>query len=126
MTNFKKYSDYNKGLDIVITLPSSIEWSDYEKELFVVEDETQVLNFKVSKLPTNAKIGNKCYICYRGNIIGWMKIVGLISNTNFDCTTTGSNWNGNFIQRSGKFNKLETPIPMKGFQGFRYFKNYNI
>ena len=115
-----KLVDIIKNKDIVITLPSNIEWSDYEKELKVVEDETQVLNFKVPRLPINTEIGNKCYLCYRGNIIGWMKIVGLINN-NFNCTTTGKNWSGNFIQRSGKFNKIN-PIPMKGFQGFRYIK----
>lgn len=119
---FKKFKDYStQARDIVITLPSSIKWEEYEKELKLVEDESQVLNFKVSKLPISTSIGSKCYLCYNGNVIGWMKIVGLINGTEFDCTTTGQNWKGNFIQRSGKFNKLDEPIPMKGFQGFRYY-----
>ena len=49
-----------------------------------------------------------------------MKIVGLVKD-DFNCTTTDKHWSGNFIQRSGKFNHI-TPIPMKGFQGFRYIK----
>lgn len=109
--------------DILITIPSTISWPEYQKELKAVEDGSQVMNFKVSKLPVRTAVGNKCYICYGGNIIGWMKIVGLKSNENFDCTTTGKQWSGNFIQRSGVFHKLEKPIPMKGFQGFRYFQN---
>ena len=106
--------------DIIITLPSKIEWSDYQKELELVKDEKNVLNFKVPFLPKYTSIGSKCYLCYRSNIIGWMKITGLI-NKNFICSTTNKKWDGNFIQRSGLFYKLDNPIPMKGFQGFKYF-----
>ena len=111
----------DKNLDIVITIPSTIKWDDYEKEIKTVEDGTQVMNFKVSKLPTKTSVGNKCYLCYKGEIIGWMKIVGLVQN-DFDCTTTEKHWSGSFIQRSGKFNKLNSPVKMKGFQGFRYIQ----
>ena len=105
--------------DIVITLPSKIKWSDYEKELNAVKDESQVINFKVSFLPKCKP--EKVYICYKGNIIGWMKCCGMIDGKSFDCTTTGEHWEGKFIQRTGEFHKIE-PIPMKGFQGFRYFE----
>ena len=114
-----KLLDLINNRDIVITLPSTIKWGDYEKELKKVEDESEVLNFKVSNLPKQTSIGCKCYLCYKGSLIGWMKITGLV-NDGFNCTTTGKRWDGNFIQRSGKFNKLKTPIYMKGFQGFRY------
>ena len=103
--------------DIIITLPKSIKWSDYEKELEAVKDYSQVMNFKVNALPRTAK-GCKCYLVYNGNIVGWMEIVG-ISADSFTCSTTGQKWDGKFIQRSGPFHKIE-PIPMKGFQGFRY------
>lgn len=116
-----KLMDIINNQDIVITLPSNIKWDDYEKELKSVEDESQVLNFKVPNLPKNTSIGSKCYLCYKGNVIGWMKITGLVNN-DFTCSTTGKQWSGKFIQRSGKFNKLENPIPMKGFQGYRYKK----
>lgn len=106
-------------MDIVITLPKSVSWADYEKELEVVKDGSHVINFKVPRLPKQTYVGDKCYLCYNGNIVGWMKIVGFQSG-GFTCTTTGRFWEGNFIQRSGKFNKIK-PIPMKGFQGFRYF-----
>jgi hypothetical protein len=109
--------------DIVITVPSIINWNDYNKELKAVEDESNVLNFKVKNLPIKTSIGNKCYVCWRGNIVGWMKISGLVNN-NFICSTTGKHWTGNFIQRTGSFNYLEIPIPMKGFQGFRYINNF--
>lgn len=109
----------NEGMDIIVTIPKSISWKDYEKELDAAKDYGQVMNFKVSNFP-KTKPGNKCYLLYDGAIIGWMEIVGL-SEKEFDCTTTGNKWKGKFVERSGPFHKID-PIPMKGFQGFRYFK----
>ena len=106
-------------MDIIITLPSNVEWEDYEKELKEVEDGKNILNFKVNNFPKLSKVGDKCYLNYKGNIIGWMYITGL-SEKDFICNITGKEWKGKFIERSGKFNKIN-PIPMKGFQGFRYF-----
>ncbi len=105
--------------DIVITIPKTINWEDYEKELDVVKDYSSVMNFKVNSFPQTA-IGSKCYLVYNGEVRGWMEIVGM-SEKRFTCTTTGKEWAGKFIERSGPFHKV-TPIPMKGFQGFRYLK----
>lgn len=106
--------------DIVITLPSNIDWQDYEKELEKVKDESQVMNFKVPFLPKRQP--QKVYLVYKGNVVGWMKCCGMLDRKSFDCTTTGKHWEGKFIQRTGEFHKIE-PIPMKGFQGWRYFNN---
>lgn len=107
-----------EGRDIIITVPKKISWDDYSQELEAVKDGTQVMNYKVRSFPKTS-IGNKCYVVYDGFIRGWMEIVGL-SEEEFTCTTTGRVWSGKFIQRSGEFHEIE-PIPMKGFQGFRYF-----
>jgi hypothetical protein len=104
--------------DIIITIPKSIEWSEYQKELAEAE-RGGILNFKVSQFPNTAK-GRKCYLVYDGNILGYMIISGM-SEKEFTCTTTGKAWKGKFIERSGKFFPI-TPIPMRGFQGFRYFE----
>lgn len=105
--------------DIIITLPSKIKWEEYQKELDSVKDGNAVLNFKVSYFPKETDVGCKCYLLHCVYIIGWMKIVGLEEN-DFTCEVTGRVWKGKFIQRSGDFHQI-TPIPMKGFQGFRYF-----
>lgn len=104
--------------DIIITIPKSIRWEDYCKEIDAVADGSQVMNFRVSNFPKTS-IGSKCYILHDGFIKGYMFITGLASK-DFTCTTTGREWKGNFIERSGKFHEIE-PIAMKGFQGFRYF-----
>lgn len=107
---------------LLITLPSSIEWNDYEKELNVIEDESQVINFKVPFLLKNAHNIKRVYLVHKGYIVGWQKFVGT-SDKPFKCSTTSKNWEGKFIQRTGPFHKIE-PIACKGFQGFRYY-DYN-
>ena len=104
--------------DIIITIPKTIKWQDYELELNAAENG-ETLNFKVHNLP-KTRIGNRCYVLHDGLLKGWMAITGLTEGQ-FKCTTTGKVWSGKFIERSGKFHKLDKPIPMKGFRGFRYF-----
>ena len=115
-----KIQDFSKS-DILITLPKTINWVDYEKELLNAE-KGDIMNFKVPFLPKSNVIGKKCYIVHNGFIMGYMIISGVINNTNFKCTTTGENWEGKFIQRTGKFYYLNDKIPYKGFQGWRYIQ----
>ena len=117
MNDLKDTLKKNKAL--LITLPSSIKWEDYEKELDNVKDERQVMNFKVPVLPKDTKEIERVYLIHKGYIVGWQKFVGT-SDKPFDCTTTGKSWNGKFLQRTGEFHKIN-PIPHKGFQGFRYY-----
>lgn len=105
---------------IIITLPSSIKWEDYTRELNAVKDYNRTLNFKVHNFPKGIKKGDKCYLVHQGFIKGWMEIVGF-SEKDFNCETTGKQWKGKFIERSGPFHYLTQPLPMTGFQGFRYF-----
>lgn len=118
MKNLPTFEEYQNGQDILITLPSSIKLDEYQKELKQVEDGSSVINFKVPFFPSKSKVGNRCYLVHKGNIIGWMSIVGF-EEKEFVCEITGRKWKGKFIQRSGKFNAIE-PVPYTGFQGFRY------
>jgi hypothetical protein len=111
-------NENNMNQDIIITIPKATDWNEYQKELLAAENG-ETLNFKVNNFPKTAP-GNKCYICYNGNIIGYHIISGM-SEKDFQCTTTGNLWKGKFIERTGKFHKIN-PIPYKGFQGFRYYK----
>jgi len=106
--------------DIIVTLPAKVKWEDYEKELLAVaENDEMILNFKVPFFPKETGVGCRCYLVHKGFIRGWMKIVGFHED-DFICEITGNYWSGKFIERSGKFHKID-PIPMKGFQGFKYF-----
>lgn len=105
---------------ICITIPQKVKWKDYQKELKAVEDGKQVLNFKVPRLPKDIKSIKRCYLCYKGKIIGWHAIVGYVKDCVLDCTTNGKHWEGNFIRRSGKFHYLKNPIECNPFRGFKY------
>lgn len=105
-----------------ITVPKTIPWSEYEKELKAVEDWSQEMNFKVPPHFKAAKAGDRCYVVHDGEVKGWMEITGL---EKFDkpwrCSTTGQTWQpGTYLKRSGPFHPVKD-MKMKGFQGIRRF-----
>lgn len=115
----KFFEALDEPKDIIITLPKSISWDEYQKELDAVADGSQVMRFKVNSFPKNAKEGCRCYLVHDGHIKGWMKVTGFHEG-DFQCSTTGQNWTGKFIERSGPFHTTNS-IPYKGFQGWRYY-----
>lgn len=117
MKTFENFDTYS---DIVITIPSSIKWEDYQMEIDDALKNNYVLNYKVSSFPKRTRKGNKCYLVYNNNIVGWLPIIGF-EEKEFTCQTTGKKWMGKFIVRGPQFTRIE-PIPMKGFRGFRYFE----
>jgi hypothetical protein len=111
---------------ICITIPKTIKWSDYEKELKAVEDESCEMNYRLPTCPKDVNVGDRCYLCHNGFIKGWMKISRIGWRKRFTCTTTGTVWeDGVYVSRTGKFHYLECPIPMKGFMGYRKIKDYD-
>lgn len=106
-------------MDIIITLPKSVSWKEYEKELQETEKGGEI-NFKIPFFPTNTRIGEKCFITHNGFVKGFMLISGF-KEKDFVCSVTGKKWKGKFVCRVGKFYKVEPKI-FKGFQGWRYFK----
>ncbi len=116
-----------KQRSLIVTLPSTTKWNEYEKEIRKAANYKYVLNFKVHNFPTGVHVGDKCYIVHNGYIKGWMEIVGF-SEKSFNCSTTNKKWEGKFIERSGPFHYMQEKIPYKGFQGFRYFdlKEYKL
>ncbi len=115
-----KKSRLTQIMDIIITLPQTIRWEDYQRELDAVVNFDNELLFKVPFLPTKNVLNSKCYLIHFGTIKGYMMITNLYKDHNFICQTTGKQWKGNFIVRSGPFHPLEKEIKMKGFQGWRY------
>lgn len=106
--------------DIVMTIPKSISWEDYEREILAA-GQHMVMNYRVPNRP-KIEPGERCYIVHHGVVRGYMNVVGVAFRPGFYCTTTGRYWpEGWYVQRSGQFFKID-PIPMKGFQGYRYWK----
>lgn len=108
--------------NIIITLPQSVKWDQYENELLMVADGKAVMNFKIPSLPKHSRSGDRCYLAYKGRVVGWMKIVGFVTRDAFTCSTTGNYWPaGHYVQRSGLFRLMESTVEQKGFQGWRYY-----
>lgn len=109
-------------MDWVITIPKTIAWKDYQRELATVADRTQVMNYRVRFIPKDMSEGDRCFIVHDGRVRGWMEIVGLIARAEpWTCTTTGTRWPaGNYIQRSGPFTLVDGP-EYTGFRGVRKF-----
>lgn len=108
--------------DWIITLPQKVEWEDYARELRVVERPGKVLNYRVPHFPKALKVGDRCWLVWRGMVRGWMEIVRLEHwSTGFRCSTTNTQWPaGKYIQRAGLFHAVSGPY-MRGFQGIRSF-----
>lgn len=106
----------------IITIPKTILWADYQKELAAVRDGKTVLNYRTRYFPKEMKVGDSCYIVHDGQVRGWMPIVGLVeADTDWQCSTTGAWWAaGKYIQRSGFFHLVSGP-KMTGFRGVRKF-----
>lgn len=88
ITKFKIFENTMNNQDIIITIPKSISWNDYSRELDAASNGS-ILNFKVPFFPKTS-IGNKCYVLHDGFIKGYHIISGL-SEKDFNCTTTGKN-----------------------------------
>lgn len=111
-------------MDWVLTIPKTTKWSEYEKELAAVADGNSVLNYKTRYIPKGMSEGDRCFLVHDGQVRGWMPIVGIIERKEgFQCLTTKKWWPaGKYIQRSGKFTKVDGP-KMKGFRGIRKYEN---
>ena len=108
-------------MNIIVTIPKS------ELDNIVAEDEwaaetpdaTITQAWSVHRMPKKLKVGDKVYFIENGEIKYYHIVVGLVEN-GFECEFSGRVWEGNNILMSYPEVKLKKPIPMKGFQGFRY------
>jgi predicted RNA-binding protein with PUA-like domain len=78
-------------MDVMVTLPSKVKWEDYEQELGVAA-RGEVMNYRVSSRPKELHVGDRCFVVHKGQLKGWMRVVGIEHQDAFTCTTTGKHW----------------------------------
>lgn len=118
---FSESETVTDDVAIMITIPKTIKWSEYEKELETVKDGNETMFYKVSSLPKRIHEGSRCYICYSGKVVGWMTVDFVGTMDQFKCSTTGKDWSdGYYVGRTGEFHYLDNEYPQKGFMGYRY------
>jgi hypothetical protein len=110
----------------LITLPQTVDWETYKREIETVKDGTSVMNYRIKYPPRDLSPGDHMYITYKGQVRGWMNVVGVEKKTqSWQCTTTGKFWQaGTYIQRSGPFHEVVDGEKIKGFRGIRRFHDF--
>lgn len=107
----------------LITIPKTVSWKDYQRELQTVADGTSDMNYRTRYIPKGMQVGDRCYVVWDGQVRGWMAISGVVERkAPWVCTTTGAVWPpGCYVQRSGAFHPVEGPA----YQGFRGIRRYD-
>ena len=110
-------------MDWVLTIPKTVKWEVYSKELEAAKDGKTVLNYRVRFFPKGMRAGDRCYLVHDGRVRGWMGVTALVDSPRpWRCTTTGTQWPaGKYIQRSGPFHEVDGPA-MTGFRGVRRYE----
>jgi hypothetical protein len=115
--------------DIMITIPRSVDWEEWLAEVEYATENGLDLYWRVAKAPKNCEVGDLCFIVSRMRVRGFLMVTGFVSLTEpFTCEFTGKVWPpGEYILRQGPF----VPMPdlrwqQKGFQGFRYVREFPI
>lgn len=108
-------------MDIVITLPASLPWSDTEILLNGGEDGQTNMKIKLDKRPKNFKSGERCYIAHNNLIRGYIIVDHFKLTGNIDTSRPFPK-----IYHGIKYTawyQLDKPIFIKGFRGFRYMND---
>jgi len=109
-------------MDWIITIPKTISWEDYVKELDAVKDFNQEMNYKLPFKPKELIAGDRCFVTWNGKVRGWMFITKVSRKDAFTCSTTGKEWPaGWYISRSGPFTYVEA-TDFLGFRGIRKYE----
>lgn len=112
--------------DIIVTTPKN-------KMHIAAEEARQCIEagggfyFKTFRnRPTKLKIGSRIFYVEDGYVRGF-GVVSEIVEGNMICGTTGTDWGYGYhaIIQADSWKWIK-PIPMKGFQGWRYFDAKNI
>ncbi len=110
--------------DYIITIPKSIKWDAYLREVATAYKTRQSLFFRVPRKVDVVYNETKCYLVHNGAVRGWMPALTCTENPiGFTCFETGKKWPpGIYIERSPRF-RLVVPVPMLGFRGIRKYNH---
>jgi hypothetical protein len=107
--------------DIAVTWPKTRPLGSYYAELERARRHGQLINFRVPARPR--ELPQRCYMVYDGAVRCWSPVKALMWRGEGEVRRVDGMgfWpEGWYIVREPFYAEIE-PIPMKGFQGFRYF-----
>ena len=111
-------------MDILVTTPKS-EIDNSRREGEAVEAEGGCW-FRTFRFRPKVQSGDKIYFVEDGRIRGYGIIFNVFqADESQDCDITGRQWGrpGDWVVCYKDWHWLENPVPLKGFQGFRYVES---
>ena|ERR1035437_6480329 len=108
--------------DIAVTWPKKRSLSSYYAELENAERLGLVINFKIPTMPQQGFVVARCYMVHNGYVRCWNRVLNILERGPRDVKRIeGGFWSpGIYVVRSPARHELRHPVPMKGFQGYRY------
>lgn len=107
-------------IDIVVTWPKARALDDYLGELQSAVNLDLEINYKVPTLPR--EIPRRCFMVHSGYVRGYNVVRGMGERDDVIDPKTGAPFpRGLYIIRNPRWYPLDDQIPMRGFQGWRYF-----
>lgn len=104
-------------MDIIVTTPKS-QSEIAKKEAEYVNKNPNAYWFRTFKRKPDISVGERVYYVDQGQITGY-GVIFQISHESITCETTGNVYTG-FQLKQRRWVAFKTPIPFKGFQGYRY------
>lgn len=107
-------------MDWAITVPRTVSWIRFEREMDAIADGSRVKSYRVRRIPKGLQVGDRLFVVWTGRVRGWLRVVGWEGHVRtWQCHSTGAVWPaGEYIQCHGPFYKVEGP-EMRGFRGIR-------
>lgn len=108
-------------MDIIVTTPKSQIENAAQEAKDALEGKVDYYFRNFDKLPRNLQKGDHVFYVENGFITGFAVVYGFVETAGkVICQTTGKDWKGCLVYMECNSWKWIKPIPMKGFQGFRY------
>ena len=77
---------------------------------------------RLNSRPEHLRIGDRCYYVEDAYVRGFAIVNKIEYHKGWTCETTGYDWHaGWYVEMDARSWRWIQPIPMRGFQGWRYF-----
>lgn len=109
-------------MDLVVTVPKSELRNVTHEETWAKKEENIKAGgycfWKISRVPRRLNKGDRVYFIHNGLIVNY----NIFDHVDCDlyCEVTDRQWDGLCLVMNIPSIPLKNPVPMKGFQGFRY------
>ena len=109
-------------MDILVTVPKKEAENIRKEDAWIKEQgSSKVTQFwSMKRLPKSLEKGDRVYFVQDGAVRYYHDVLDISRSPSQECQVTGRTWTGPAIILKCPEVTLKTPIPQKGFQGFRY------